>query len=236
MKSILPAILFALGTVLSPLSARAQDAEQLIQQVRVSATLQQTDLYGQIRKEGNKTPISLFMRGQDLQFALGADGNERFHMRLGDEKCDLFSLDSSGKTQIFPSKKLVENIKGTDVTYEDLTLRFLYWPGAKLEGEETIRGADCYRIRLDNPRKDGAFGVVYVWVHKQYGAFWHIRAHDRNGVPIKEFLVNDVMKLPNGNYTIKQMRLNTLAPDGRVQSVTYLEFNAPEKKGPSGPR
>lgn len=169
-----------------------------------------------------------------MQFHLGA--GERFHIRMGDDRAELLEVDENGRTRPFPAKRLTELVAGTNVSYEDLTLRFLYWPNAKLEGEERMRGADCYRIRLNNPGREGAFASVYVWIHKKYGAFWHIRAHDRAGKPLKEFLVNEVMQLPDKSYTIKQMQINTLDANLRTTSVTYLEFDAPKKAGPRGPR
>ncbi len=208
----------------------------MIRGIRLSATLQQIDLNGAIRKDGRPpTPVQFFVREQNMQFRLGS--GERFHVRLGDEKCELLSLDDQGRTSVFPVARLVQPVAGSDVTYEDLTLRFLYWPGAKLEGEEKIDGEDCYRIRLDNPGRDGAFGVVYVWVHQKYGAFWRIKAHDRRGKAIKQFQVSKVMQLPDGKgYTIQTMRISGLDGEGRVKSITYLEFDKPGAAGPRGPR
>lgn len=232
MKAFLAAALFA---TVAPLHAQAPDADAMIRNIRLSATLTQMDLNGQIRKEGggDKVPITMFVRENNLQFHLG--NGERFHIRMGDEKAELMTVNDDRKTAAFPVAKLGTPIAGTDVTYEDLTLRFLYWPNAKLEGEENMNGADCYRIMLKNPGQGGAFDKVYVWVHKQYGAFWQVRAHDRGGKPIKEFVVNDVMQLPDGkNYTIKQMRVNTLAEKGDkyvTKSVTYIEFQKPEGGG-----
>jgi hypothetical protein len=181
----------------------------------------------------------MFVReGNNLQFALG--NGERFHIRLGDEDCELLTIDANNKTTRFPVSKLATPIAGTDVTYEDLTLRFLYWQGAKLEGEETVNGAACYRIALSNPGKDGAFGKVYVWVHKQYGAFWQIRAHDRAGKPIKEFQVEKVMQVPGGKgYTVEKMLVASLEDQGgkyRVKSRTYIQFNDDGAKAPKGLR
>lgn len=220
----------------APLHAAQPDAAAMIRGIRLSATLQQIDLNGAIRKDGRPpTPVQFFVREQNMQFRLGS--GERFHVRLGDEKCELLSLDDQGRTSVFPPARLVQPVAGSDVTYEDLTLRFLYWPGAKLEGEEKIDGEDCYRIRLDNPGQDGAFGVVYVWVHKKYGAFWRIKAHDRKGKAIKQFQVSKVMQLPDGKgYTIQVMRISGLDGEGRVKSITYLEFDKPGAAGPKGPR
>lgn len=219
---------------IAPLHAQQPDAEAMIRGIRLSATLQQMDLTGSVRKsDGKPSGLHLFVRENNMQFELGT--GERFHIRMGDEKAELLNIiDAKGTTRPFPVSKLSTPIAGTDASYEDLTLRFLYWQNAKLEGEERVNDADCYKIRLDNkPDEGGAYGVVYVWVHKKYGAFWQVRAHDRKGKAIKEFQVKDVMKLPGDKgYTIKQMRVNALDDNGRVKSITYLEFEKPSASPP----
>lgn len=221
------------------LPVRGQDAAEMVRRVRLAATVMQTDLEGVVRREGGgKQPITLMLREQNMQFELGAA--HRFHIRMGDEECRLFRIDpATGKTSEFPAADLSKEVPGTDLTYEDLTLRFLYWPGAKLEGEETVRDEKCWKIRLDNPKPgSGSFGAVYVWIHQKYGAFWDIKAYDRKGVPLKSFEVTKVMQLPDKNYTLEQMRIQKLKPNGRTESITYLEFNRPsgKKSGLRGPR
>lgn len=226
MKTLFPA--FLLAAAIAPLHAQQPDAAEMIRRIRLSATLEQMDLHGVIRKDGLKdVPVSLFIRENNMQFMLA--NAERFHIRMGDEQATLMTVDGQGGSKPFPASKLTQRISGTDVTYEDLTLRFLYWPNARLEGEEKIRGADCYKIRLDNPRPGvGAFAAVYVWVHKKYGAFWQIRAHDKQGRALKEFQVNSVMQIPGGKgYTIEEMLVNTLNADLRVVSQTRLTFEKP---------
>jgi len=226
---------FLLAATAAPLHAQQPDANAMIRGIRLSATLQQMDLAGVIRKDGQAdVPVSLFVRENNMQFWLGV--NDRFHIRMGDESAKLMTVvDDKGTTKDFPTSKLTQRIARTDVTYEDLTLRFLYWPNAKLEGEEAIRGEDCYKVRLNNPNPgEGAFGVVYVWIHKKYGAFWQIRAHDNKGRALKEFQVNSVMQLPDGKgYTIKEMLVNSLNAELRVTSQTRLTFKKPET-GPKG--
>jgi hypothetical protein len=232
MKTV-AALLFA---AVAPLHAQQPDAAAMVRSIRLSATLQQMDLAGSVEKDGGpKFGMNLFVRENNMQFQLG--DKERFHIRMGDEKAELLNvIDDKGTTRAFPVSKLSQPIAGTDVSYEDLTLRFLYWKGAKLEGEEKVNGEQCYKIRLNNSDGNGAYGVVYVWVHKKYGAFWQIRAHDKKGTPLKEFQVNAVMKLPDDKgYTIKEMRVNAL-DGGRVKSITYLRFEKPAAAGPKGRR
>lgn len=232
----IPAFAAAAFACIAPLHAQQPDAEAMIRGIRLSATLQQMALDGNIRKDGQKdTPVQLFVEKNNMQFRLS--NGERFHIRMGDESAELLTVQDNGATQRFPDSRLVLPIGGTDVTYEDLTLRFLYWPGAKLEGEEKIDGEDCYRVRINNPGKQGAFGAVYVWVHKKYGAFWRIKAYGRNGKPIKQFQVSKVMQIPGGKgYTIERMQISTLKEDERVASITYLDFKKPAAAGPKGPR
>jgi len=213
--------------------AAEPDAAAIMEQARVSATLQRTDLHGVIRKDSVRTKVSLFLRGQDIQFALD-EGKERFHLRLADGGASLFEI-VDGKTVAFDRRKLVQPVAGSDLTYEDLSFRFFYWPKPVLEGSEAIKGETCYKIRVNNPGQGGAYAVVYVWVHANYGAFMQVRGHDKQGKLLKEFRVEDVMAVGDGVYTLKKMRVSTMR-DERVTGITYLEFDKPQKAGPQGLR
>ncbi|MEK7950436.1 outer membrane lipoprotein-sorting protein [Luteolibacter soli] len=234
MKAI-AALLFSSVTAVAPLHAQQPDAAAMVRSIRLSATLQQMDLNGSVEKDGGpKAAVSLFVRQGNMQFQIA--GQKPFHIRMGDEDAELLEItDAKGNFKKFPVSRLSEPVAGTDVSYEDLTLRFLYWKKATFAGEEKANGEDCYKIRLDNTDGNGAYGVVYVWVHKKYGAFWQIRAHDRKGVPLKEFQVNSVMKLPDDKgYTIKEMRVNALDAESRTKSITYLRFEKPAPAAPKG--
>jgi hypothetical protein len=213
----------------------AVDPAAVIQAARMSATLQQTDLHGTIRKGRERVDLSLFLRGRDIQFALQG-GALRFHMRLGDEGSELFEI-IDGKTRRFDRARLVEAVAGTDLSYEDLALRFFYWPKPVYEGTERVNGQECWKIRLNNPGRDGDYAVVYVWVHTRFGAFMRIRGHDRQGRMLKQFEVTEVMNVGRGVYTLRKMKVDTLEPaTGRVRSSTYLEFQRPAKTDPGGLR
>ncbi|MFC7336296.1 outer membrane lipoprotein-sorting protein [Haloferula chungangensis] len=227
--------LIAMGICLS--GATAQDASQIIERARIAATLQNNDLQGKLEKRGgDKADVMLFLKGKNIQFQYSVKGRawEIFHMRLGRDQYDLFSIDN-GKTSQFPDSKLSDPVAGTDLSFEDLSLRFFYWPNPKLEGSESVKGEDCWKIRLNNPSKAGAYGVVYVWVHKKFGAFMKIRGHDRTGELRKEFLVDDIMRLPDGSYTLQKMKVASMS-GGRTTGLSYLFFDKPKKTAPAGLR
>ena len=215
----------------------AQNADQIIERARIAATLQNNDLEGKLEKRGGgKSDVMLFLKGKNIQFQYSTGGSpwSIFHMRLGAGKYDLFEI-KNGKTVGFPDSKLADPVAGTDLSFEALSLRFFYWPGAKLEGSESVKGEDCWKIRLNNPSKAGAYGVVYVWVHKKFGAFMKIRGHDRTGDLRKEFLVDDIMRLPDGSYTLQKMKVASMK-GGRTTGLSYLTFEKPKKAAPRGLR
>lgn len=237
--AIAPCLAFALSTF-----ARAQDpsAQQILESARISATLTQLEdgLRGNLRKGNRNIPITLFLKGKDIQFQFAETPDQWriFHMRIGDEAFNLFEIVDS-KTTTFPAEKIIEPIAGTDLTYEDLALRFFYWPNPHLEGQEDVGGQPCYKLRIDKPRGSaGRYEVVYVWIHRKFGAFMKIRGHDKNGGLVKEFQVEDIMKVADNVWTLRKMQVATCDPasGGRRLSITDVTFDSPQKATPKGIR
>ncbi|GAA5121446.1 outer membrane lipoprotein-sorting protein [Luteolibacter yonseiensis] len=240
-KSFFPAAALAISLVASA-SAQQPSAQQILEGARISATLTKLDegLSGNLKKSGANVPITLFLKGKDIQFQFSENkGPWRiFHMRIGDENFNLFEI-INGKTTEFPADKIVQPIAGTDLTYEDLALRFFYWPNPKLEGTEDVGGQPCYKLRVDKPKgASGRYEVVYVWVHTKFGAFMRIRGHDKNGGLVKEFQVEDVMKVADNVWTLRKMQVATCDPNngGRRLSITDVAFDSPKKVAPRGVR
>jgi Outer membrane lipoprotein-sorting protein len=223
--------------------AQLPDANAILQGARLSATLVQLDktapLEGSLNKDGHKIPIALFLDGKNIQFQFkDNDGPYKiFHMRLADDKYDLFEV-INGETKDFPAAKLVQPIAGTDLTYEDLALRFFYWPNPKIEGTEDVGGQPCYKLRINKPKGSaGRYEVVYVWVHTKFGAFMKIRGHDKTGGLVKEFQVEDIMKVADNVWTLRKMQVATHdSATGKRLSITKLTFDAPKKLQPRGLR
>jgi hypothetical protein len=222
-----------------PAAAQQPDPKVILEGARMSATLTKLDegLSGNLRKGSQKTPVTLFLKGKDIQFQFTESKNALriFHMRIGDADFNLFEI-IDGKTKAFPVDKLVAPIAGTDLTYEDLALRFFYWPNPKFEGQEDVGGQPCYKIRVDKPRGTaGRYEVVYVWVHTKFGAFMKIRGHDKNGGLVKEFQVEKIMQIAKDVWTLEKMQVATHDPaNGRRISITDVTFDSPKKAGPRG--
>jgi hypothetical protein len=220
----------------------APSAEQIIGSAKMIAALQQSDLKGNMIKGRTKIPVVLFLREENIQFQVWeANAWKAFHLRMNADSCDLLEM-IGNKQSKFPVAKIANPIAGTDLSYEDLAMRFFYWKKPILEGTERVGVHNCWKIRLNNPGQGGAYQVMYVWVHQKYGAFMKIEGFNRNGQILKRFEVTDVMNIGKDAkstdiYTLKQMNVKTMDPaNGRAASETKLIFDKPETAAPKGRR
>ena len=222
----------------STLFAEEPDANRILEGARLSAALTKLDdgLKGHLSNNDKKVPIQIFLKGKDIQFQFFENKVWRvFHLRLNDDQYELFEI-IDGKTIIFPRAKLTESIAGTDLTYEDLALRFFYWPDPKIEGIEKVGTEDTYKLRLDKPAgAAGNYFAVYLWVHNKYGAFMKIHGHAKNGDLLKEFLVEDVMKVTDEVWTLRKMQVSSYK-GGRRSSITDMVLEKPAKEELKGLR
>jgi len=223
------------SVLISP-AALGQDARQILERARLAATLTKLDrrLDGEIN---SKIPIALFLQEKDIQFQFDeGKGWESFHLRLKDDSCELFEM-IGGRQRNFPEAKITQSIAGTDLTYEDLALRFFYWPNPVLEGREKMKGSDSYKLRLNKPKgMAGRYDTVYVWVDVKQGAFSLIKGFNNSRL-LKEFSVEKVMEIGGGVWTLERMKISSFTGEPgheRTSSITNLVFKDPNKAKPKG--
>jgi hypothetical protein len=64
-----------------------------------------------------------------------------------------------------------------------------------------------------------------------------IRGHDKSGGLVKQFEVEDIMKVADDVWTLRKMQVATHDPKtNRRVSITDMTFDAPKKVGPRGMR
>ena len=206
----------------------AQTAEEIMASVRQVAVLQgKQTLQGQIRKGSRRIPLTLFLREKNIQFALNG-GAERFHLRLNEDDQQLFAI-TGNKTHLFPASKIGQSIGGTDVSYEDLALKFLYWKNPRIVGRQRLNGQDCWRLHVANPDQAGRYREVSVWVTMKQRALMRVVGYGPRpeAIPLKQFEITGVMKV-NDLYTVKSMKVTSFNKERRVDGITYLEFDKPQ--------
>jgi len=199
---------------------RFPDATELLANVRLRQSQQEIDLHGQLRQEAKVVPFHLVQDGPVVRYIFN-NPDETLQLRIGANDSRLDEIKRSGSEKI---TQLNEPVRGTAITYEDLALKFLYWPNARVVGADFIRTRNCWRMQLQAPASDSQYGSILLWVDKDRGALMRMEGYDSAGKMIKRFEVVSAQKIEDRWY-LKQMRVERIDPQsGRVTARTYLEI------------
>jgi outer membrane lipoprotein-sorting protein len=197
-------------------------AKEILDSVRMLESRQQIDLQGQLRQNEIVIPFRLTQSGPLIRYSF-ADPEEVLELRLGENSSRLDLVTDTG-TEKFDPLKLDQKIRGTGVTYEDLALKFLYWPDARVLSDETVRTRSCWKLQLHAPSRESQYSNVFLWVDKASGALMRMEGYDQEGKLAKRFEVVSAQKIDH-RWFLKQMRVEELQPGtNKVQSRTYLEI------------
>lgn len=226
--------LLVLGSAL-PLAApalRAQEkaektldqlnADEVLRLVRYSYTLFDRDFVGRLRREKLEVPFTLSLQPQYIRFKFD-DPPQIIHLNTANNQFFLKEV-AAGKDGPVDPSRYGEPIRGTDVTYDDLSMRFLYWPAARIIGEEKVKTRECWIVEVRNPDGAGQYGTVRVWVDKGSGGMMTMVGYNNQGRAIRVFEVLHGKKIED-IWMVDQMRVETFDPESRKRlSHTYIEI------------
>lgn len=230
--------LMALVPALAGAQEEKASADDLLREMRQMMVSQGSrDVVGNIRKKDLRVPFSLSSRGDTIAFQYKEGGAwKRFDVHIGDKKADLL-LVNQGKAVVMAPSSYSQPIAGTDVTYEDLSLRFLYWKGGTIlpdSADSRIKGRDCYIVQSANPSPGvGQFASVRLWIDKENGTVWQVDGYGRDGKLKKRFTITSVQRLSDGTWFFKQMKMEVRNPQNEKRTIAldYLEMDdIPNKK------
>ncbi len=200
------------------------DAQEVLAAVRLRQSQQQIDLRGQLRQDALIVPFRLVQEGAVVRYIF-TNPDETLQLRLGAKDSRLDEITHTGTTKI-SGTRLDEPVRHTAVTYEDLALKFLYWPNARILGSDFIRTRNCWKMQLQAPPNDSQYGAVLLWVDKEGGALMRMETFDRAGRLAKRFEIVSAQKI-EGRWYLKQMRVEAIDPQSnRVTARTYLEIKS----------
>jgi hypothetical protein len=207
------------------LSIQAQpppSAKDILASVRMIESRQQIDLQGQLRQNDVVIPFHLVQNGPLIRYSF-TNPDEVLQLRLGENSSRLDMVTDAG-TEKFATSKLQQKIRGTNLTYEDLAFKFLYWPSARVLGDENVRTRNCWKLQLRAPSRESQHSNVLLWVDKASGALMRMEGYDWNGQLANRFEVVSAQKI-EGRWFLKQMRVEQFQPGtNHVLSRTYLEI------------
>jgi hypothetical protein len=220
MRKTFAALFLASFALQAQLTAPA--AKDILDSVRMLEAQQQLDLDGQLRQNEFVVPFHIRQTGPLIRYSF-SNPDEILQLRLGENSSRLDLVTETG-TEKFAASKLNQKIRGTGITYEDLALKFLYWPDARVVGQENVRTRNCWKLQLRPASRDSQYSNVLLWVDKASGALMRMEGYVWNGQLAKRFEVVSAQKIDN-RWFLKQMRVEELQPGtNRVLSRTYLEI------------
>ena len=236
MKTV-PALLSALALFVSSSAVKSQEtspfagktpdqltADEVMKLVRYSYTLFDRDFSGQLRVGFNKkVPFILSLKPEAIRFIF-SDPAHIIYLDTKDKKFALYQ--GKGGAQLSPvdPKNYGTTLRGTDVTYDDLSMRFLYWPNAKIVDTQRIKNRETWVVRVINPDGAGLYSTVDCWVDKTSGGMLKMIGYNAKGRPIRRFEVIHGKKMGD-IWMVDEMRIETINPaSGNRTSHTRLQI------------
>ena len=207
--------------------ADADDPMEILRKARLNEAAQSLVLDGQVRHGETQIPFRLTLDEGEIRYEFFNPG-QTLVLQLGDKGSRLVEVTKNGTGRVVTDAQYDRKVRGTDITYEDLAMRFLYWPVAKITGHDIMLTRNCWKLRVEpGSPKNSQYGYVLLWIEKQSGALVQVETYDRAGVLLKRFEVRSVQKV-GGGYILKQMRIQEMK-DGepRDPTPTYLEIKKP---------
>jgi hypothetical protein len=214
--------LLAIAAAASAMAAPVPSAKEILESVRLRQAQQELNLHGQLREGATIVPFRLTQTGPVIRYTF-SNPDEALQLRLGENDSRLEEVTGEGVEKIAPAQ-FDHKVRGTGVTYEDLSLKFLYWPNAQVTGENSIRTRNCWKLELKAPNRQSQYSNIWLWVDKSGGALMRMDGYDWNARLVKRFEVISAQKIDD-RWFLKQMRIEEFDPaTGKVRSRTYLEI------------
>ena len=205
--------------------AETPDAREILKTVRAAQTAQEQSLTGRVRTGATSVPFRLTFSGGTIRWEF-SDPQQTLQLRLGEKDSQFEEIGRGGPRKISPAK-FDDKVRGTDISYEDLSMRFLYWPNAAVEGDALMLFNKCWVIRVEPPARDASqYGRVKLWIAKNSGALLQAEAYGRDGKLARRFKVISGQSLGDGLWLLKEMRIEDLAAGGGTdRRPSYLEID-----------
>ncbi len=205
------------------------DAHEILRVVRLAQASQHQTLEGRLRNGPKVLPFRLTIDGSTIRYEF-INPSQTIQLRLLEKDSRLEEVTRSG-TEKVTAARFDKPVRDTDISYEDLAMKFLYWPNATVEGEQMLLLRKCWKIHAEPATKnDSQYASVTLWIDKESGALMQAEAFDHSGKFARRFKVISGQKI-EGAWILKQMRIEAATDAApKDKTPTYLEISGAEKK------
>jgi hypothetical protein len=217
-------VLLAVVVLLSSLGTAVQaapDAREILRSVRLNQSSENRTLIGRLRTGPTSIPFRMVIDGPVIRYDFSKPP-QALQLRLGENSSTLEEFTGGERSKVTPAK-YDTLVRGTDISYEDLSMRFLYWPVARVEGEDRMLTRACWVVSVQPGRGDSQYSRVKLWIEKNSGALLQAEAFDSAGKFARRFKVISGQRV-DGAWFLKQMRIESApSPGAKDRTPTYLE-------------
>ena len=226
-KSRIAALLLLLPLAAASYAAEpAPTARELLSLVRANQASQERNLEGKLRMSTSEEkiviPFRLYLRGDTITYQF-TDQPEALILHLGEKTSRLERATGSSGAEKITGAKLDALVRGTDISYEDLALKFLYWNNAVVEPEKQIlMTRSCWIVRaVPSGKTESQYDMVRLWIEST-GGLLQAECYS-GGKLIRRFSVRNVQHVKEGGYILKSMSIQRVDASGKDRYPTYLE-------------
>jgi outer membrane lipoprotein-sorting protein len=206
-------------------AASGHTAEQIVEMVHLSRALKKYTLRGSLTKGKQTVPFTVKLQDDLIHFSFD-NPKQNINLSITDKGYRLREVTANSNREVPPSM-YATGVRGTDLTYDDISFRYLYWPKKVKIGEETIKTRRCYVVDLYNPQRLGEYYLVRIFVDKESGGLMRMQAYDWNGKIVKSCTVTAGMKI-EGATVLKSMEVIRYVPGTKkVAGQTTFELKKP---------
>jgi hypothetical protein len=220
-------LIFALVCAMTVRGEDQPDPQLILKNVRMAQASQNRTLSGRLRTGGKAVPFRLVLAGSTIRYEF-SDPQQALILRMLDRDSRLEEVSGGSSSKVGPAK-FDTMVRDTDISYEDLALKFLYWPSAAMAGEQTMLLRKCWKIQVEpGARGTSQYSRAMLWVDKETGALMQAEAFDPAGKLARRFKVISGQKV-DGLWILKQMRIEAAtAGKSKDRTPTYLEIQGVE--------
>jgi len=100
-------------------------------------------------------------------------------------------------------------VDGSDITWMDLTLSFLWWRGSEVLGKADIKGRPCHWLSVKTPDSlSGQYSRVELWIDHETGMLLQAEAFDAGGDRVRRLWIKSFRKIRD-RWMIKDMEIES---------------------------
>lgn len=112
---------------------------------------------------------------------------------------------------------LFDTIQGTDITWIDLTLSFLWWPNGAITGSDEIKGRTCLIVKIPAPKEQSHnYSYVLLWIDQAMPMLLQAEGYNAENELIRRMWVKSLKKI-NDKWMIKDLEIQSFPSSHRTR-------------------